>query len=446
MSSGINPAQMASMLVQAERASKDQLYSIQKAQYEAQLAAYKAVESRLNSFSSSMGRIADDDFAKMGVTISNEDIANITADSSAAAGDYTFHVKQLAQAHQMAFSASEFDFTGNGSDFTIDVGGETMVIKMDEIGSMEELRDYINDSDENPGVQATLVRTDGDVKLVLTSDETGEENQMVIDRPGDPLTGQVLSEAKNAIVHMGDGANPLVIESASNTLDNVIDGLTIELKQTTPANEPLRVTVGQDKEGITESVQSFIDEYNRLIDELGHYTFGKAIDTGGDDDDDDDEDKDNSVPKPGEDEVGVLNGDPALRALSQKMRNELYGESSDSLRLYDLGIEVDRNGKLTLDEDKLHSALDTHGSKVQDFFTEENGLFDRLDNTMASLIDNDGYLKNRQDSMDSNIRRVEDRVEQHDMRMEQAYNRYLAQFVRVEQLTLQMQQSSMFFY
>ncbi|GAA4873149.1 flagellar filament capping protein FliD [Ferrimonas pelagia] len=440
ISSGFDPAQMALMLMQVERAPKDQLYALQTQQYEAQKAAYSALETKLKSFSDSMSSITDDAFSKKGIEISDEDMANVTAGTDAANGDYAFFVKQLASAHQIAWEFDEdgalpegsYDIQlGDGEVFTIDIGPET---------TLEEVRDQINSSEEL-GIQATLVRSDGKVNLVLTSEETGEDNLISVKRDGELIsdpdvagsTVKVMSEAQNAILLMGE-SNPIEIQSASNTIDNAIDGLTIELKKThefngdQPVGGPLRISVGQDKEAVTESVQSFIDDYNSLIDEIAKQTFGKSID--GDEDD----------------AVGVLSGDAALRGLSQRLRTELYNGSSDGLHLSDLGIEIDREGKLKLNSSDFHEALDTHGNKVQEFFSEEGGLFDRIDNAIGNLTENDGYLKSRQNSMDQNIRRVEDRVEQHDMRMEQTYQRYLSQFVRVEQLTLQMQQSSMFFY
>ncbi|MBY6185902.1 flagellar filament capping protein FliD [Marinobacter hydrocarbonoclasticus] len=438
--SSINPADMAYMLVQAERAPKDQLYSIQKAQYEAQLAAYKAIETKLNSFSDSMSSITDDAFSKKGVTVSNEDIANITAGADAATGDYAFYVKQLASAHQLSWEFDSVDGPLPAGEISLSVGGETMTLNMADYTDLNELRDAINNSDLNPGVQASLVQSGDKVHLVLTGAETGEGNAISVSHNGTDITGTLneMAKAQDAIVLMGE-TNPIEIRSASNTLDNAISGLTIELKQAHQTDAsgnfiggPLRVSVGQDNEAITESVQSFIDEYNALIDEIGKYTFGKTV--GGEEGDD------------SADDVGVLSGDGALRSLSQRLRSELYAESADGLRLSDIGIEVTRDGKLELDSSKFEDALATQGDKVQNLFSEDGGLFDRIDSALAIYTDKDGYLKNRQDSMEANIRRVDDRMEQHDMRMEQVYNRYLAQFVRVEQLTLQMQQSSSLFY
>lgn len=440
ISSGINPADMAYMLMQAERAPKDQLFSVQKAQYEAQLAAYKAIETKLNSFSDSMSAITDDAFSKKGVSVSNEDMANITAGSGAASGEYAFYVKQLASAHQLSWEFDAIDGPLPAGDISLSVGGETLTLNMADYGNLNELRDAINNSELNPGVQASLVQSGDKVHLVLTGAETGEGNAISVSHNGADITASLneMAKAQDAIVLMGE-TNPIEIRSASNTLDNAISGLTIELKQAHQTDAsgnfiggPLRVSVGQDTTAITESVQTFIDEYNALIDEIGKYTFGKKVGEEGDD--------------KSSDNVGVLSGDGALRSLSQRLRNELYASSSDGLRLSDIGIEVTRDGKLKLDSDAFEEALSTQGDKVQNLFSEEGGLFDRIDAAMATYTDKDGYLKNRQDSMEQNIRRVDDRMEQHDMRMEQVYNRYLAQFVRVEQLTLQMQQSSGLFY
>lgn len=114
---------------------------------------------------------------------SNNDANTVSANSEAQAGTYSFYVSALAQAQQTTFSMSDDQYSASGT-FTLSMDdGTTMDIDLaaaDEDGDSfidaNELVDAINDSDDNPGVSAALVKTDGTTTIMLTSDTTGAQS------------------------------------------------------------------------------------------------------------------------------------------------------------------------------------------------------------------------------------------------------------------------------
>jgi hypothetical protein len=59
--------------------------------------------------------------------------------------------------------------------------------------------------------------------------------------------------------------NGLTVTSASNTLDETLEGLTLELKGTTEPGAPITVTVGQDRAAVREALEEFVQAYNGVV-------------------------------------------------------------------------------------------------------------------------------------------------------------------------------------
>src|SRR5699024_4713537 len=137
------------------------------------------------------------------------------------------------------------------------------------------------------------------------------------DSPFVPATAGALELAANAVFTI-DG---LKLESASNTVENVIPDVSFTLKGKTEENKPLTVTVGQDTKGVKDQLKKFVDSYNEFMEVSNKLT---------------------AVTKVGDDKapvVGGLVGDSTVRNLVNGMRNELSNVSGngDIRVLADLG-------------------------------------------------------------------------------------------------------------
>ncbi len=232
MISGMSAASFAEQLVAAERMSKDALFKNNLDNSKAQIDAYKILERTLNKMTSNLENLNGDAFEGKTSEIS-DDSATITVDSDAPAGVYDLYVKQLAQAHQITKSfTSEDEILPTTGVVSIDVGGNSIDIDMAELNAsgnatVSDLRDAINKHPDNPGVTASLVRTGGQVELMLTSDETGKDSTVTMEMNGTDWGTQERIKAQDAEFTL----NGIDITSSSNYLDNVIDGVNIELKK-----------------------------------------------------------------------------------------------------------------------------------------------------------------------------------------------------------------------
>ncbi|MGL5907540.1 MAG: flagellar filament capping protein FliD [Shewanella sp.] len=415
----INPSQMASQLVYYERMNTQDLISRQQKELKSEREAINSLTTKLESFQKSLKDLNKaSELQAQSATPSQEGFMNVTSDGSASTGQYSFFVKQLAQAHQVGMVMdSEDALLPTDGVFSLEVGGEKLDIDLSTMpagSTVKDLVTHINTAEGNPGVKASLVRTNGEVNLVLTSQETGVENAVNMSYSGDPsnmlgaaIAGKTdITTAKDAIIEMG-GDNPIVITSASNKVEGVVDGLTIELtKAQEPGEAPIQLTVGQDQEKVTGAVKSFVEGYNSLMNDI------------------------NSMTKSGS---GALSSDSGIRSLKSQLRN-MVRDLPEGMSLASLGIETDRDGKLKFDQTEFEKSLEKDPELLGKAFMGEDGLLNSMQDALKPYTDRDGLLKSRTEGFEAREKRLDNKMDALNRRSESSYNRYLRQYTMMNQM------------
>ncbi|KLV06601.1 flagellar hook-associated protein FliD [Photobacterium aquae] len=290
--------------------------------------------------------------------------------------------------------------------------------------SIEEVQIALNNHENADGAKVSLVQTDGKVTMVLNAKDTGtaNANQMLsvtgmtavkLDDTGNvvmpPPTitdmGTSLQAAKDAKVVLGetdaDGKpinGAIELTSATNKMENVLDGLTLTLK------EPGKVTVkvARDEAGVKDTVKKFVDSYNKVMETVNTYT------------------------KSSEEQAAALSGDAGVRSMVSRLREVISAEySASSLEtLSQLGITTTVSGTLEIDQTKMDKALEDNFNEIANLF-----MGDPLDDSKPGMMTNmltvlDDYHKNgglfdvRQDRLDADNKRIIEEREQLDLRME----------------------------
>ncbi len=187
----------------------------------------------------------------------------------------------------------------------------------------------------------------------------------------------------------------------SRTSNNfTIEGITLQLTDVSQAKydasgnvigyEETKVTTERDTETVFNTIKSFVEEYNKMIEKLNGYvnadaTYRKYAPLT---DAQRDEMTESQIEKWEEkSKQGLLHGDSTIRTFLQNMRSALYTRSNTSeIALYNIGIETSSNmddkGKLVIDEEALKKALSENPEEVEKLFVGENGLADKLTNIM----------------------------------------------------------------
>ena len=204
---------------------------------------------------------------------------NASVSSTAAAGTYTVTVNQLASAQQLvskastAVSTTDTDIVSGGSGtFSFQVGsGATQTVNLAADGTLEDLRDGINDL--GAGASASILNTGTEAspafRLVLSANDTGSSNTITIsadDTTLDTVTTGIdtFQAAQDSEIVLGEGVDAVTINRSTNTLTDVISGLTLNL-QAEDISNPVTISVTQDTETVKEGISNFVNAYNAVV-------------------------------------------------------------------------------------------------------------------------------------------------------------------------------------
>ncbi|MEZ0288530.1 MAG: flagellar filament capping protein FliD [Methylophilus sp.] len=355
----------------------------QVSSYNTKLTAYGTLKSGLSTFQAAVDKLATAaKFTAQSAKLTDSSSLAATADGTAANGSYSISVTQLATSQKLATSAyaSATDVIGTGTlnisfgtytaspaSFTANADKQALSITIDSTNNtLSGIRDAINA--KNASVSASIVNDGSGNRLVITSKDTGAVNSLkidVTDGDGNSTDGTGLSAlAYDPLSTVGAGKNMtqlvgaqnalltvdgLSISKPSNTLNDVIQGVTLNLKSITSVNATLEIAT--DTDTIQASVQNFVDAYNKLNSSLRDLT--KFVEGGSTSN-------------------GPLLGDSTTRDIMVKLKSMLARPSTTATTfrtLSDIGVKSGDNGVLTLDTAKLTTALNTNLTDVAKLFS-----------------------------------------------------------------------------
>jgi len=399
--SGLDVNGILEQIVEAERGPTENRLNIKEATLQAELSAFGILKGSVSSFQSSLSKLkSSSSFNSTDVSVSNSDVLSASSSSIAEAGNYSVEVKSLAQSHALAsISFAELDdVIGSGTlnfsfgttvydpgtefdplnltlpnpdddtytSFTKNTERSDESIVIDNTNNtVSGIRDAINDADI--GVTASIVDDGSGYRLLLTSDQQGDDNSLEIsvvdadldneDAAGLSLlafnnngTGNVTNmQQTQAALDAEVKINGLTVKRESNTVVGAIPGVTLNLKAADIGN-PVQVSItNQNVSEAQTNISNFVTAFNEMASVFNGLTaFG------------------------GEDGTnGVLLGDTTARNILQQTRRELGGliENGGNFNsLSSIGITTNRDGTLELDSDALADALNEDFDSVAQLF------------------------------------------------------------------------------
>ena len=339
LASGLDTDSMVTSLMQIERMPITRMKSRQ--------ASLRTVDDAWSSVTTQLSAVRDAvDSLRTGAaltdrwsaTSSSEGTATASLDGDPTAGSTTFTVDRLATAQSASSTtAGAFDTADalvSAGTFTVDdaQGDQLASVTTDGTTSLQDLAAQL---DAAAGVRASVVRADtGDHRLVLTSDAVGADGNFQITSDITNLaTGDfAVAAGQDAQLTVGN----LTVHRSSNTVTDVVDGVTLDLQGTGTTT----VTVEQDVASAVEDVTGLVDAVNAALTRLADLTAYDA-ETGQD---------------------SPLSGDGTARRLVDDLRGGL----ADAFGTLDgtayptagsIGISMTREGTFEVDEAQLEAAL-----------------------------------------------------------------------------------------
>lgn len=430
----IDFSSIISVLVQQQRAPI-LLAQEQQNDIELKLDSLGTLKSRIDAIKSNAQEV-NSSLLFLSTTATSSDTTAFTASAGdgAAVGSYSVKVSFLAKAQSIVSTStygSLTDVVATGGSIVVD--GQT--ISITESTTIQQLATKINET-AGIGVTASVIDTGGGAyKLVVAGKDTGLTNAFTIS--GNALTGGSGvtftdtdldgtygdSQADN-VVNARDAEltiNGLTITRASNTVDDALSGVTLNLLKEDSATTHT-LTVARDTGSIVSAVQDFVTTYNDFASYVNaEYTIGETTEA-----------------------PGPLAGEAVLRTVRSGVTSDLRSAVSVGgaySYLAEVGITFDRSGNLVLDSSTLTDALNSNEADVQSLLQgtdSADGVFDKLVSTINSLTGTDGILYTTEANFNNSIDNLSDRISTLESQAEIYRQALVQQFAAVDQLMSQL--------
>lgn len=320
------------------------------------------------------------------INSSDSSIISATAGLGATSINYNIKVDKLAKPAEL--QSSKVNLT---KDTKIsDLGLTNRMIKINDVEidlkdakNINDVINTINSSFPKNDVQASFSEMSG--KFTIKTNNTGISSKFTFEgelfeklelKDGDKLVGTsgTVNGSNNSIkVFDVEGKEIRTINNESNTF--TIDNITYDVNAV--SSEPISMISVTDTSSAVKKMKGFIDEYNKVIDnvydlvtEKGDRNYKPLTQAQRDDMSEDEIKKWESKAK-----KGILRNDKEMRQFMNSIKSSISGViESTGFTLSDIGIksnaDYNKQGQLTLDEDKFKEALEKNGENVFKTATE----------------------------------------------------------------------------
>lgn len=410
--SGIDTKSLVTQLVDIEKAAPQGRIDTRRELTETRISDFGLLSSALSTLKDAAAALVDPEalFSKSASFTESDALVPVELDTDVQPGSYTFSVDQVAQSHTLAFGgfSSESDTVGEGTlsfsfgnysrtggvidgAMTLNADKASVDITIDSTNNtLEGIRDAINDADM--GVTASIIFDGANYNLSIVS-ESGADNEIQIDVTESGAAGlsALQFDESNITADAQAGQNAIVslngitgIERSSNSIDDIVDGLKIDILQEMADGESVTITVTDDKTFAEDNVRNFVDAYNAFLEAVDPIFGSTEVEN-----------------EDGETETvrGSLANDGLAKSLLSQIRSVIASsipglEDSNFTSLTNIGIRTELDGTLSIDEDDFSDAFENNFEDVQkllapftDSSTNDISINSFGDNTEAGAYD-----------------------------------------------------------
>jgi flagellar hook-associated protein 2 len=307
-----------------------------------------------------------------------------------------------------------------GSGTTGLVSRQTTEIAIEATDTLADIAEKLNAS----GVASATIIDDGTAfnssRLSITSSRSGASGELILESDYDfGFTTSV--SAKDALIRIG--SNPqtsFLLTSSTNSFDDAITGLEIDLLST--SDTPSTIDVSRDTSGIKAVIKNFVTAYNNYVDATDTLTSFN----------------------PDTNQRGILNGNSLVFTTTSRLEGLLTKKlsiSNNSIKsLSELGIQFNGEGKLQLKEAILEQKLADDPAAITEFFQQEDhGFAVVMDDVITKMTDPfTGTLKAQTDSLQASALSLNTRVAELNEILEARRQRLIEQFTLQETIVNQL--------
>lgn len=446
--SGLNLSDILDSMQTAEKAALKPI-SAQQTSYTAKLSAYATLKSALTTFQTANTTLNNANLFTATTATSSSSAFSATTSGSTVAGKYTISVSQLAQAQTLTSAVQSSNTTALGdssvSSRTLSIaladGSSKDITLTSDQTSLTGMRDAINGADA--GVTASIIKVaDGSYRLSVSANESGSGKAVsTIKVTGDDtLAGIIGYDASGSGSAMTESVtaqnakltvNNVAIESNSNTISDALEGITLNLSDTTSGTQTL--TIAADTTKANAAITGWVSAYNTLQDTFSSLTKYTAVDVGTDS-----QDSSN----------GALLGDSTLRTIQNQLKSLLTNAASSSTFKTMAQIGVTSNpttGQLEVDSDKLSKSLKNNMSDVKEMIIGDGkttGVATTVASNLTSWLSSTGIVQSATDGVSKTLNALTAQYNAVNDRINDTITRLKAQFTQLDVVMSSLNQTS----
>jgi flagellar hook-associated protein 2 len=431
------------------------------------------LDSKLSALQKRTTRMTDEFtnyFAAKKSSSTNEDVLKATATADAALGNHVLTVDRISSSDNRVsnqYTGTDSDFTTYLSDqvFDIEVAHPTdedpdnrvsisvtvqaSVFTGDNESVLTAIKNAVNGAMNQAVVDETITNDErvlaseiseesGKSRLSFMSASSGYTNRMdfgvsaFLDDLNINNAAQTTGTSGGYISDPGTSASTSLLNSKfdldgltfyrdSSTVTDALDGVTLKLLNDFSTAET--VTVNTDTESVKKEITEFITAYNDSISYLREQT------------------QFNSTTK----SRGPLSDDLTYRDIMSDLRNITQGAVTDITfeeydLLYDIGLEADQQGKLSIiDDDKLTTAIETNSEYVSDIFNGTDGIATKIDEYIEKFVKTGGTISDTKKTLNSEITTIKDRLKLVQSLLDQKEKQLFGEFSKVQETMARLQ-------
>jgi len=389
LGSGLDIKKMVNAIVGAEKAPALATMVSESEKATEAISAYGVLNNELANFKDSYSQLSrKSTFSAASAISSDPSVLDTSLGIGAETGSWNIEVQQQAKAQSIASSSAHsyadvgsevgtgvitFAYGTYQSDGTFlenpDQPAETLTIDASN-NSLGQLRDDINQGDYS--VTASIINDGDNYRLVLTNKNTGEANALQLtvadnDNNNSDTLGLSSLTYSADVKHMDQTSTAqdakvvidgIQIKRPTNDIANIIEGVTLNVGGESKPGEKITLSIAQDNSIVENQIKGFVENYNNTIVKMNELT-AYGGETGQD---------------------GVLNGDSTVRSMKSQMRsvlNTTIPHIDGAVKSFaDLGMLTNRDGTLTLDENKFYQIMQSDMDSIANFFTASGGASD----------------------------------------------------------------------
>lgn len=443
--SGLDTESIISKLMDIEK-KPITLLQQQEASYSVKLSAYGQLKGLLSGLRSAARNLdSPSDITTYAASSSNSGVLTADAETSAVKGTYSITVQSVADVQKLksqGFGATEA--IGGGTIHLKLGSGASTDITVGASDTISTIASAIND--KSLGITASVISDGTQSYLTLTSQKTGEANviDLTVTESGtnaeDPANFDTTGLSR--LVYQKGGTENLTqtqaaadallsvdgvdnIKRSSNTIDDVITGVTLYLHDKAPSDS-LKLTISRSDTLLTNRVNAFIDAYNQLADYL----------------------KQAQLYDPATQKTGSLFADATTRNIDNTVKGLIArtvpGGTSGFSRLAELGITTNDDGHLEMNSVTFSAKLSENFDAVSSFFTKldtgAEGFAVKVGKAVDAILSaTSGTLTTRTNGVQKSIDSLEAQITRLSDRATNTEDRLKKQFTSLEVLLGQYQ-------